>query len=46
MRRLLLLRHEKSSWDDPGLEDFDRPLAKRGRKAAPRMARYLDKQVR
>ena len=42
MRTLLLLRHAKSSWDDPDLEDFDRPLAKRGRKAAPRMARYLD----
>jgi phosphohistidine phosphatase len=41
MRTLLLLRHAKSSWDDPGLEDFDRPLAPRGEKAAPLMAAYL-----
>jgi len=37
-RTLLLLRHAKSSWDDPQLDDFDRPLSERGRKAAPRMA--------
>jgi phosphohistidine phosphatase len=37
-RRLILLRHAKSSWDDPSCDDFDRPLAERGRKAAPRMA--------
>ena len=43
MRTLLLLRHAKSSWDDPGLEDFDRPLAPRGEKAAPLMASYLEK---
>lgn len=42
MRRLLLLRHAKSSWDDPGLEDFDRPLAARGERAAPAMAAYLE----
>jgi phosphohistidine phosphatase len=33
-RRLLLLRHAKSSWDDPGLADRERPLAPRGRRAA------------
>ena len=38
---LLLLRHAKSSWDDPALDDFDRPLAKRGREAAPLMAREM-----
>lgn len=37
MPSLLLLRHAKSSWDDPMLDDFNRPLAPRGRKAAPRM---------
>jgi phosphohistidine phosphatase len=37
MLTLLLLRHAKSSWDNPGLADYDRPLAKRGQKAAPRM---------
>jgi phosphohistidine phosphatase len=31
---LLLLRHAKSSWDDPALPDHDRPLAPRGRRAA------------
>jgi phosphohistidine phosphatase len=41
MKRLLLLRHAKSSWDDPALADFDRPLAPRGRKAAERMGREL-----
>jgi phosphohistidine phosphatase len=39
--RLLLLRHAKSSWDDPGLDDHDRPLAPRGRKAAKRMGAHL-----
>ena len=37
MRRLLLLRHAKSSWDNPRLADFDRPLNPRGRRDAPRM---------
>src|ERR1700748_3384019 len=40
-RRLLLLRHAKSSWDDPSLADQDRPLAPRGRKAAKRIGEYL-----
>lgn len=37
MFTLLLLRHAKSSWDNPALADYDRPLAKRGVKAAPRL---------
>jgi len=41
MRRLMLLRHAKSSWANPGQGDFERPLAPRGLKAAPRMARYM-----
>ncbi len=41
MKRLLLIRHAKSSWDDPMLPDFDRPLNKRGQRDAPRMARRL-----
>lgn len=36
-----LLRHAKSSWDDPGLPDHDRPLAPRGRRAAERLSRHL-----
>jgi phosphohistidine phosphatase len=41
MKRLYLLRHAKSSWDDPTLADEDRPLAPRGRRAAKVMARHL-----
>jgi len=37
----VLLRHAKSSWEDPLLDDFDRPLAKRGRKAAKRVGAWL-----
>jgi len=40
--RLWLLRHAKSSWNDPGLEDRNRPLAPRGERAADRMRDYLD----
>jgi phosphohistidine phosphatase len=39
--RLILLRHGKSSWDDPRLDDFDRPLAPRGVRNAPEMGRRL-----
>ena len=42
MKRLHLLRHAKSSWDDPSLPDRDRPLAPRGRKAARRLARWFE----
>lgn len=38
MRLLTLVRHAKSSWDDPELTDFERPLNDRGRRDAPRMA--------
>jgi phosphohistidine phosphatase len=41
MKRLHLLRHAKSSWDDPALADHDRPLAPRGRRAAEAMAQHL-----
>jgi phosphohistidine phosphatase len=44
MKRLYLLRHTKSSWDEPGLADRDRPLAPRGRKAAKRIAAYLRRE--
>lgn len=40
MLRLHLLRHAKSSWTDPALDDHERPLAPRGRKAAKRLRRY------
>ena len=41
VKRLYLLRHAKSSWDDPNLSDRDRPLAPRGRRAATRIGRHL-----
>lgn len=41
MLTLLLLRHAKSSWDDAELDDFDRPLAKRGTKAASAIGAFL-----
>ena len=41
MKTLLLVRHAKSSWDDPEMKDFDRPLNDRGKKDAPEMAERL-----
>ncbi len=41
MLTLSLLRHAKSSWDDPTGRDFDRGLAARGTEAAPRMGRTM-----
>jgi phosphohistidine phosphatase len=43
VRRLYLLRHAKSSWDNEALRDRDRPLAPRGRRAARRIARWAGK---
>jgi phosphohistidine phosphatase len=39
--RLILFRHGKSSWDDPALDDFSRPLAPRGLRNVPEMGRRL-----
>lgn len=44
MRRLMLLRHAKSNWPE-GVADRDRPLAARGREAAPVMGRYLAEEL-
>jgi phosphohistidine phosphatase len=44
MKTLYLLRHAKSDWSEPGLGDFDRPLAPRGTKAAPRMGKAIRKK--
>jgi phosphohistidine phosphatase len=41
MKTLMLLRHAKSSWKDPQLDDHDRPLNKRGKREAPRMGQLL-----
>jgi phosphohistidine phosphatase len=44
MRTLLLVRHAKSSWDDPALSDKERPLNKRGKDDAPKMGKLLKKR--
>ncbi|MGM0584362.1 MAG: SixA phosphatase family protein [Pseudomonadota bacterium] len=41
-RRLIVMRHAKSSWDDPQLPDRDRPLNARGELAAVLMGAWLD----
>lgn len=41
MKTLYLLRHAKSSWDEPGLADFDRPLNERGLRTAPFMGEVI-----
>jgi len=45
MKQLILVRHAKSSWDFPSLTDHERPLNKRGKRDAPRMAEYLIQQI-
>jgi phosphohistidine phosphatase len=42
-KRLYLLRHAKSDWDDPTLPDRDRPLAARGRRAASALAGHIER---
>ena len=44
MKQLLLLRHAKSSWDETGVSDHDRPLNNRGRRNAPMMGNLIDKE--
>lgn len=44
MKRLFIVRHAKSSWDFPELNDHDRPLNKRGKKNAPEMGQRLAKR--
>lgn len=41
MKKLTLLRHAKSGWDDPVSRDFDRPLNAKGKRAAQRVGEYL-----
>ena len=41
MKTLLLMRHAKSSWGNPGLSDHDRPLKKRGKRACRLMGSFL-----
>ena len=47
MKRLILLRHGKSSWSDDGMPDSERPLSSRGERDAPRMgARLRERGIR
>lgn len=41
MKTLLILRHAKSSWDEPELADIQRPLNKRGKNDAPRVGEII-----
>jgi phosphohistidine phosphatase len=41
LKKLLLLRHAKSSWADASIADFDRPLNERGQRAAPLIGRFM-----
>jgi len=40
-KQLFVLRHAKSSWEDPGLDDHDRPLAPRGRRAVKLLGQHI-----
>lgn len=45
MKTIIIVRHAKSSWAEPGIDDFDRPLNDRGKKDAPEMAQRLLKKI-
>jgi phosphohistidine phosphatase len=44
MKTLFLIRHAKSSWDDPALPDKDRPLNDRGKRDTPKIGKRLAKR--
>ncbi len=44
MKKLVIIRHAKSDWSDPYLDDQSRPLAERGLRDAPKMAQRLKKK--
>lgn len=44
MKKLILMRHAKSSWDDLNMSDHQRPLNPRGKRDAPRMGAFLQQQ--
>jgi phosphohistidine phosphatase len=46
MKTLLILRHAKSEWDEPGVADHDRPLSQRGKRDAPRVGQQLRAEQR
>ncbi|MEL6875021.1 MAG: histidine phosphatase family protein, partial [Pseudomonadota bacterium] len=44
MKKLYLLRHAKSSWDDQVTRDFDRPLNEKGKRAAATIGTYVKRE--
>ena len=44
MLKLYVMRHAKSSWDHPNLEDHERPLSKRGKKNAKKICEFFVKK--
>lgn len=46
MKRIILIRHGKSAWNDPNLRDHDRPLAERGERDVTFMADRLQSEDR
>ncbi len=44
MKNLFIMRHAKSSWNDPDISDHDRPLNKRGKRDAPKMGKLIRDQ--
>ena len=45
MKQLTLIRHAKSSWDNPNHSDFERPLNKRGRTNAAMMSQFMKENL-
>lgn len=45
MKKLYLVRHAKSSWKYPHLSDRERPLNKRGKRDAPKMASFISEKI-
>ncbi len=46
MKKLIIIRHCKSSWLDPSLSDYERPLNKRGRNDGYKMSNELSKKIK
>lgn len=41
-KQVLIMRHAKSSWDEPSMRDYDRPLNRRGLRVTPQIAQFVD----
>ncbi|MGD8326919.1 MAG: histidine phosphatase family protein [Sphingomonadales bacterium] len=44
MKRIMIFRHAKSDWGDPGVKDYDRPLSARGERDAYRMGQFFHEE--